>query len=71
MASLPDLRYEAARDHLLQAIAILPVEGSEVIKLLVEEACRRCEAKAYRDGDARYFMLPDPPPYDPIGPDGT
>lgn len=61
MGTLPDLRYEAARDHLLQAVAILPLEGSEVIRLLVEEACRRCEARAYRDGDAAYFHLPEPP----------
>ena len=61
MVSIPDLRYEAARDHLLQAIAILPAEGCEVIRLLVDEACRRCEAHAYRDGDARYFLVPDPP----------
>ena len=61
MAQLPDLRYEAARDHLLQAIAILPLQGSEVIRLLLEEAARRCEAKAYPHGDAHYFKLPDPP----------
>lgn len=60
MTSLPDCRYEATRDHLLQAIAILPAEGSEVIRLLIEEACRRCEARAYREGEARYFYLPDP-----------
>lgn len=66
MASLPDCRYEAARDHLLQAIAILPAEGSEVIRLLIEEACRRCEARAYHDGDAAYFHLPDRP--HPLGP---
>ena len=65
MASLPDLRYEAARDHLLQAMAILPVEGSEVIRLLIGEACRRCEARAYRDGDAAYFHLPNRP--EPFG----
>jgi hypothetical protein len=47
MTSLPDHRYEAARDHLLQALAILPSEGADVIRLLVEEAARRCEAKAY------------------------
>lgn len=67
MTSLPDCRFEAARDHLLQAIAILPAEGSEVIRLLVEEACRRCEAHAYREGGARYY-LPDPP--QPLGPSG-
>ena len=61
MAALPDLRYEAARDHLLQAMAILPAEGSEVIRLLVEEACRRCEARTFRDGDAAYFNLQDRP----------
>jgi hypothetical protein len=43
----PDLRYEKARDRLLQALAILPPDGSEVIRLLIDEACRRCEAKAY------------------------
>jgi hypothetical protein len=43
----PDLRYEKARDRLLQAVAILPSDGSEVIRLLIDEACRRCEAKAY------------------------
>jgi hypothetical protein len=47
MTSLPDHRYEAARDHLLQALAIIPPEGADVIRLLVEEAARRCEAKAY------------------------
>jgi hypothetical protein len=69
MASLPDLRYEAVRDHLLQAIAILPVQGGEVIKLLLEEACRRCEARTFRDGDAAYFHLPDPRDhFDPLKP---
>lgn len=61
MTSLPDCRLEAARDHLLQAIAILPAEGSEVIRLLIEEACRRCEDRAYGEAGARYFCLPDPP----------
>ena len=60
MAQLPDVRYEAARDHLLQAIAILPAQGSEVIRLLVDEACRRCEAHAYREGDSAYFLSPKP-----------
>ena len=67
MASLPDLRYEAARDHLLQAMAILPIEGSEVIRLLIEEACRRCEARTFHDGDAGYFNPQDRPR--PGGPD--
>lgn len=62
MVSIPDIRYEAARDHLLQAMAILPSEGSEVIKLLLDEACRRCQAHAYRDDDAHYFLRTDPPP---------
>lgn len=57
----PDLRYETARDHLLQALAILPSEGSEVIRLLVEEASRRCEAKAYEDAPFAVFVAPDPP----------
>jgi hypothetical protein len=43
MTSLPDHRYEAARDHLLQALAIIPPEGGDVIRLLVEEPARRCE----------------------------
>lgn len=59
--SFPDLRYETARDHLLQALAILPVEGNEVIRLLIEEASRRCEAKAYPDATAIGLVLPDSP----------
>jgi hypothetical protein len=59
--SFPDLRYETARDHLLQALAILPVEGNEVIRLLIEEASRRCEAKAYPDVDFIGLFPPDPP----------
>ncbi|KQX38558.1 hypothetical protein ASD04_07775 [Devosia sp. Root436] len=58
MTSLPDRRYETARDHLLQALAIMPAEGSEVIRLLVEEAARRCDARAYRDVPD---LLPLPP----------
>lgn len=49
MTSLPDSRYETARDHLLQALAILPRKDGDVIRLLVEEAARRCETKAYKD----------------------
>lgn len=60
MTSLPDLRYETARDHLLQALAILPPEGAEVIRLLVEEAARRCEARAYRDVPDLHPLPPDP-----------
>jgi hypothetical protein len=56
----PDLRHEMARDHLLQALAILPSEGSEVIRLLVEEAARRCEAKAYRDSARMVTGPPNP-----------
>lgn len=61
MTSLPDPRYEAARDHLLQALAILPPEGSEVIRLLLEEAARRCEIKAYRDVPGLLPLLRYPP----------
>ena len=60
MTSLPDHRYETARDHLLQALAILPPEGSEVIHLLVEEAARRCELKAYKDVPGLRPLPPDP-----------
>ncbi|QDZ12398.1 hypothetical protein [Devosia ginsengisoli] len=60
MTSLPDLRYETARDHLLQALAILPQEGSEVIRLLVEEAARRCEARAYHNVPDLHPLPPDP-----------
>ena len=60
MTSLPDYRYETARDHLLQALAIMPAEGSEVIRLLVEEAARRCEAKAYKDVPDLFTLSPDP-----------
>jgi hypothetical protein len=62
MTSLPDHRYEAARDHLMQALAIIPPGGSEVIRLLVEEAARRCEAEAYRDVHDIIPLGPDPPP---------
>lgn len=58
----PDLRYETAWDHLLQALAILPTEGDEVIRLLIEEASRRCEAKAYPDAPFMGLALRDPPP---------
>jgi hypothetical protein len=61
MTSLPDHRYEAARDHLLQALAIIPPEGSDVIRLLVEEAARRCEAKAYEQVYNLMPLAPDPP----------
>lgn len=61
MTSLPDHRYEAARDHLLQALAILPPEGADVVRLLVEEAARHCEARAYEHvGDLRP-LAPSPP----------
>jgi hypothetical protein len=60
MTSLPDSRYETARDHLLQALAILPQEGGEVIRLLVEEAARRCEAKAYKEVPDLLPLPPDP-----------
>lgn len=60
MTSLPDLRYETARDHLLQALAIMPQEGSEVIRLLIEEAARRCEARAYRNVPEFLPLPPDP-----------
>lgn len=62
MTSLPDHRYEAARDHLLQALAIIPPEGGDVIRLLVEEAARRCEARAY---EHVHDLVPlQPPPGD-------
>ena len=60
MTLLPDHRYETARDHLLQALAIIPAEGGEVIRLLVEEAARRCEAKAYKDVPDLIPLFPDP-----------
>lgn len=60
MTALPDHRYETARDHLLQALAIIPAEGGEVIRLLVEEAARRCEAKAYKDVAGLIPLFPDP-----------
>lgn len=60
MTALPDHRYEAARDHLLQALAILPPEGSDVIRLLVEEAARRCEAKAYEHVSDLLPLSPSP-----------
>ena len=60
MTVLPDHRYETARDHLLQALAIIPAEGGEVIRLLVEEAARRCEAKAYKDVPDLFTLAPDP-----------
>lgn len=60
MTSLPDHRYEAARDHLLQALAILPPEGADVIRLLVEEAARRCEAKAYEQVGDLLPLTPNP-----------
>lgn len=62
MTSMPDHRYEAARDHLLQALAILPPEGSDVIRLLVEEAARRCEEKAYEQVQDLLPLTPTPPP---------
>lgn len=62
MTSLPDHRYETARDHLLQALAIIPAEGGEVIRLLVEEAARRCEAKAYEGVPDLIPLFPDPGP---------
>jgi hypothetical protein len=61
MTSLPDHRYEAARDHLLQALAIIPPEGSDVIRLLVEEAARRCEVKAYERVGNLLPLAPTPP----------
>jgi hypothetical protein len=62
MTSLPDHRYEAARDHLLQALAIIPPEGGDVIRLLVEEAARRCEAKAYEQVSDLIPLAPAPRP---------
>jgi hypothetical protein len=62
VTSLPDYRYEAARDHLLQALAIIPPEGSDVIRLLVEEAARRCEMKAYEQVRDLLPLSPNPPP---------
>lgn len=59
--TFPDLRYETARDHLLQALAILPTDGNEVIRLLIEEASRRCEAKANPDHPFMDLVLPDRP----------
>ena len=60
MTFLPDHRYETARDHLLQALAIIPPEGGEIIRLLVQEAARRCEAKAYEGVPAPLPLMPDP-----------
>ncbi|MHA6689494.1 hypothetical protein [Devosia sp. A449] len=60
MSLFPDLRYETARDHLQQALAILPAEGSELIRLLVEEAARLCQAKAYDAVADLIPLLPDP-----------
>lgn len=65
MNSLPDPRFEHARDHLQQALAILPPEGSEVIRLLVAEAARLCAEKAYRHLHEIFLVqdhLPKPPP---------
>lgn len=59
MIPIPDLRYQAARDHLLRAMAILLTQGSAVIRLLVDEACRRCEA--HGDGQARHVQPQNPP----------
>jgi hypothetical protein len=67
MTGLPDLRYEAARDHLLQTLAILPPEGAHIIRLLVEEAARRCEAEAYDEVDGILPLAPDPPHRPPKG----
>ena len=39
---------------------ILPPEGSEVIRLLVEEAARRCEAKAYKNLSDLIPLMPGP-----------
>ena len=44
-----DPRFESARDHLQQALAILPPAGAEVIRLHIVEAARLCEKKAYRN----------------------
>jgi len=60
MTSLPDQRYETARDHLLQALAIIPAEGSETVRLLIEEAARRCEELAYRDALPPLPLSPGP-----------
>jgi hypothetical protein len=46
----------------LQALAILPTDGNEVIRLLIEEASRRCEAKANPDHPFMDLVLPDRPP---------
>lgn len=67
MTSLPDHRYEAARDHLLQALAIIPAEGGDVIRLLVEEAARRCEAKAYQHVHDLIPLTPSAGGWPPIG----
>ena len=60
MTAIPDLRYETARDHLLQALAILPREGAAVIRMLIEEAARRCENQAFREPEAQTSNTPDP-----------
>lgn len=38
----------------------MPSEGSDVIRLLVEEAARRCEAKAYEQVHDLLPLTPDP-----------
>jgi hypothetical protein len=67
MTSLPDHRYEAARDHLLQALAIIPPGGDDVIRLLVEEAARRCETKAYEQVHDLIPLAPNPIDRPPLG----
>jgi hypothetical protein len=62
MTLFPDFRYETARDHLLQALAILPPAGSSIIRLLIEEAARRCEDKAYGDPATLIPLVPEPEP---------
>ena len=62
MTQFPDFRYETARDHLQQALAILPPTGSQIIRLLIEEAARHCEAKAYGDLSTLIPLMPDPEP---------
>jgi hypothetical protein len=57
MTVRPDPRFELACDHLQQALAILPPEGSETIRLLVTEAVRLCTEKAY-DHLHELFLVP-------------
>lgn len=56
-----DPRFESARDHLQQALAILPPNGAEVIRLHIAEAARLCEEKAYRNLHELFLTHDDRP----------